>query len=77
MALCYTGDLSDPGERLYTLAYYLRLAEQIVAAGAHIITVKDMAGLLRHAPWCPRYGRGSIYRFTCTPMTRPAGNWRR
>uniref|UniRef100_UPI000365201A pyruvate carboxylase subunit B n=1 Tax=Actinoalloteichus spitiensis TaxID=252394 RepID=UPI000365201A len=47
VALCYTGDLSDPGERLYTLDYYLRLAEQIVAAGAHVLAVKDMAGLLR------------------------------
>ncbi|PVZ14535.1 pyruvate carboxylase [Actinomycetospora cinnamomea] len=47
VALCYTGDLSDPGERLYTLDYYLRLAEQIVSAGAHILAIKDMAGLLR------------------------------
>ena len=29
VAMCYTGDLSDPGERLYTLDYYLRLAEQM------------------------------------------------
>jgi pyruvate carboxylase len=47
VALCYTGDLLDPAEDLYTLDYYLRLAEQIVDAGAHIIAVKDMAGLLR------------------------------
>ncbi len=47
VALCYTGDLSDPGERLYTLDYYLRLAERIVEAGAHVLAVKDMAGLLR------------------------------
>lgn len=47
VALCYTSDLSDPSERLYTLDYYLRLAEQIVAAGAHVLAVKDMAGLLR------------------------------
>ena len=47
VALCYTGDLSDPAERLYTLDYYLRLAEQIVDAGAHILAIKDMAGLLR------------------------------
>jgi pyruvate carboxylase len=47
VALCYTGDLSDPGERLYTLDYYLRLAEQIVDAGAHVLAIKDMAGLLR------------------------------
>jgi pyruvate carboxylase len=47
VALCYTGDLSDPAERLYTLDYYLHLAEQIVDAGAHVLAVKDMAGLLR------------------------------
>ncbi|MFF1631729.1 biotin/lipoyl-containing protein, partial [Streptomyces sp. NPDC058272] len=47
VALCYTADLSDPSERLYTLDYYLRLAEQIVAAGAHVLAIKDMAGLLR------------------------------
>jgi pyruvate carboxylase len=47
VALCYTGDLADPGEDLYTLDYYLRLAEQIVDAGAHVLAIKDMAGLLR------------------------------
>ncbi|MEU4106740.1 pyruvate carboxylase subunit B, partial [Streptomyces tanashiensis] len=47
VALCYTADLSDPAEKLYTLDYYLRLAEKIVAAGAHVLAVKDMAGLLR------------------------------
>ncbi|MEU7072158.1 pyruvate carboxylase [Streptomyces narbonensis] len=47
VALCYTSDLSDPAEKLYTLDYYLRLAEKIVAAGAHVLAVKDMAGLLR------------------------------
>ncbi len=45
--LCYTGDLSDPGEQIYTLDYYLRLAEQLVAAGVHVLAIKDMAGLLR------------------------------
>ncbi len=49
VALCYTGDLLDPRRRLYTLDYYLRLADQIVEAGAHIIAIKDMAGLLRPA----------------------------
>jgi len=47
VALCYTADLNDPGEQLYTLDYYLRLAEKIVDAGAHILAIKDMAGLLR------------------------------
>ena len=47
VALCYTSDLSDPNETTYTLDFYLRLAEQIVAAGAHVLAIKDMAGLLR------------------------------
>ncbi|WP_221583932.1 pyruvate carboxylase [Microbacterium sp. G2-8] len=49
VAVCYTGDLLDPSEKLYTLDYYLRLAEQIVDAGAHVLAIKDMAGLLRPA----------------------------
>ncbi|WP_314146380.1 pyruvate carboxylase [uncultured Leifsonia sp.] len=49
VAVCYTGDLLDPNEDLYTLDYYLGLAEQIVASGAHILAIKDMAGLLRPA----------------------------
>ena len=47
VALCYTSDLLNPAERVYTLDYYLRLAEEIAATGADIITIKDMAGLLR------------------------------
>ena len=47
VAISYTGDLANPGEELYTLDYYLRLAEQAVEAGAHILAIKDMAGLLR------------------------------
>ncbi|BBY88197.1 pyruvate carboxylase [Mycolicibacterium tokaiense] len=47
VAMSYTGDLSNPAEDLYTLDYYLRLAEQIVSAGAHVLAIKDMAGLLR------------------------------
>ncbi|MGY6498892.1 MAG: pyruvate carboxylase [Microcella sp.] len=47
VAMCYSGDLLNPAEDLYTLDYYLRLAERIVDAGAHILAIKDMAGLLR------------------------------
>ena len=47
VAMSYTGDLSDPAENLYTLDYYLKLAESIVEAGAHVLAIKDMAGLLR------------------------------
>ena len=45
--LCYSGDLADPREDLYTLDHYLRTAEGLVAAGAHVLAVKDMAGVLR------------------------------
>jgi pyruvate carboxylase len=47
VAVCYTGDLLDPAEDLYTLDYYLRLAEQIVESGAHVLAIKDMAGVMR------------------------------
>lgn len=49
VALCYTSDMLDPNEELYTLDYYLNLAQKIVDAGAHILAIKDMAGLLRPA----------------------------
>lgn len=47
VAMAYSGDLLDPQENLYTLDYYLNLAEEIVKAGAHVLAVKDMAGLMR------------------------------
>ncbi|MBP3036873.1 pyruvate carboxylase [Arthrobacter sp. zg-ZUI100] len=49
VALCYTGDMLNPNETLYTLDYYLDLAQKMVDAGAHILAIKDMAGLLRPA----------------------------
>ncbi len=45
--LCYTGDLSDPAEDKYTLQYYLDLARRLEDAGAHMLCIKDMAGLLK------------------------------
>ncbi|GGN03624.1 pyruvate carboxylase [Terrabacter tumescens] len=62
VALCYTGNLMSPGEKLYTLDYYLRLAEQIVDTGAHVLAIKDMAGLLR-APAAARLVRALRERF--------------
>ena len=49
VAMAYTGNLLDPAEQKYTLDYYLQLADQIVEAGAHVLAIKDMAGLLRPA----------------------------
>ncbi|MEZ5500517.1 MAG: pyruvate carboxylase [Steroidobacteraceae bacterium] len=46
-AICYTGNLCDPGERKYTLDYYTRLGRDLKAAGTQILGIKDMAGLLR------------------------------
>ncbi len=46
-AICYTGNLGDPREKKYTLDYYLGMARQLKAAGAHVLAIKDMAGLCR------------------------------
>jgi len=45
--ICYTGDISNPNENKYTLPYYVDLAKQLEDAGAHILAIKDMAGLLK------------------------------
>jgi len=44
-AICYSGNLSNPRERKYDLGYYLGVARQLKALGAHVIAIKDMAGL--------------------------------
>jgi pyruvate carboxylase len=48
-AICYTGDILDPARAKYDLKYYVALARELEQAGAHIIAVKDMAGLLKPA----------------------------
>ena len=48
-AICYTGDILDPARAKYDLKYYVALAREFEAAGANIIAVKDMAGLLKPA----------------------------
>jgi pyruvate carboxylase len=47
VALCYTGDVLDRSRERYDLGYYVKLAQEIEAAGAHILAIKDMAGLLK------------------------------
>ena len=47
VSMCYTGDILDPKRSKYSLDYYLRLAKDIENAGAHILAIKDMAGLLK------------------------------
>ncbi|MBK8097588.1 MAG: pyruvate carboxylase [Planctomycetes bacterium] len=47
IAMCYTGDVDNPARGKYGLEYYAELARKIEGMGAHILCVKDMAGLLR------------------------------
>jgi pyruvate carboxylase len=46
-SLCYTGDILNPQRTKYNLDYYVRLAKQLEDAGAHILGIKDMSGLLK------------------------------
>ena len=46
-SVCYTGDLTDPDRTKYDLAYYVRMAKELEAAGAHVLGIKDMAGLCK------------------------------
>lgn len=46
-AISYTGDVADPMRQKYSLEYYLKLADELVKAGTHILCIKDMAGLLK------------------------------
>jgi pyruvate carboxylase len=46
-ALCYTGDILDPGRKKYSLKYYVKLAKELEKMGAHVLAIKDMAGLCR------------------------------
>lgn len=48
-AICYTGDILDKSRTKFTLDYYVRLAEDLTKCGAHMIAIKDMAGLLKPA----------------------------
>lgn len=45
--LCYTGDILDPKRDKYDLKYYVRLAKELEKMGAHMLCIKDMAGLVR------------------------------
>jgi pyruvate carboxylase len=48
-AICYTGDMLDPARSKYDLKYYVSMARELEAAGAHVLGLKDMAGLLKPA----------------------------
>ena len=44
-AICYSGNLSNPQEKKYDLKYYVKIAKELRAMGAHVLAIKDMAGL--------------------------------
>lgn len=46
-SICYTGNILDKGKTKYDLSYYVNLAKELEASGAHILGIKDMAGLLK------------------------------
>lgn len=46
-AICYTGDITDPKRDKYPLEYYVTMAKELEKMGAHILAIKDMAGLLK------------------------------
>jgi pyruvate carboxylase len=55
-AICYTGDILDPVRDKYSLGYYIRLAKELESMGAHMIAIKDMAGL------CKPYAAGKLVK---------------
>ena len=46
-AICYTGDILDPRRPKYSLDYYLKMARRLEEMGAHVLAIKDMAGLCK------------------------------
>jgi len=46
-AICYTGDILDPARQKYSLNYYVKMAKELERMGAHVLAIKDMAGLLK------------------------------
>lgn len=47
VAICYTGDISDPTRKKYSLEYYENIADQLVKSGVNALCIKDMAGILK------------------------------
>ncbi len=56
VAMCYTGDITNPERSKYDLNYYVELAKRLEAMGAHILAIKDMAGL------CKPFAAGLLVR---------------
>ncbi len=74
-AICYTGDIINPSRPKYNLKYYIQLAKELEKMGAHILAIKDMAGLCK--PEAARQlvralKQEIVYPFIFTPMIRLA-----
>ena len=55
-SICYTGDILDEGRTKYDLKYYVKLAKELEGMGAHVLAIKDMAGL------CKPYAAAKLVR---------------
>ena len=55
-SICYTGDILDESRTKYDLKYYVELAKELERMGAHILAIKDMAGL------CKPYAAAKLVR---------------
>jgi pyruvate carboxylase len=66
VCVCYTGDILNPDERKYTLEYYIDLARRVEDEGAHILAIKDMAGLLK--PYAATELIGALKEKTSLPI---------
>lgn len=66
VSFCYTGDILDKNRKKYDLNYYLDLAKKMEDMGAHIIGIKDMAGLL--TPYAAELLIGSLKNTVSTPI---------
>ena len=76
--VCYTGDILDPARAKYDLKYYVNKAKELQRAGAHILGLKDMAGLLKPAA-APGSHQGIERRRGAShslPHPRYIGHWR-
>lgn len=66
VAICYTGDIQDPSRSKYNLQYYKQFAKDIENAGAHILAIKDMSGLLK--PWAAYELVGELKQTVSIPI---------
>ena len=55
-AVCYTGDILDPKRDKYSLTYYVKMAKELERMGAHVLGIKDMAGV------CKPYAAGKLVK---------------